>query len=435
MLNLDTVTPRASGTQSTTQKTLSYRYVIFAVIALTYFFVYFHRTSLAVMASELAGAFNIAPTALGLFGSMYFYAYAIGQLPAGILADRWGARKTIAMFVLVAGIGAIVFGAAGSFSTALFGRFLVGFGMGFVYVPAMRILTDWFRKNEFATFSGILIAVGNIGSLASTAPLVLLMAAIGWRNSMTTVGIITMVITCLAYILIRNKPHEIGGSSIAEIQGIASADSASTTPGISESLRIIVSSYHFWAITLLFSTMYGTMMGFQGLWAGPYLSDVYGLTKTEAGKLLTMIPTGMILGCPLSGILSDKIIKSRKNVVLGGAILYTLTWIPLVCLIDSISTSFLTYLLFFYGVFGGFCVVMYAHLKEKMKSQIAGTAIGFLNVFVFAAGALFQQIMGAIIAKYPPVANVIPAAAFKASFIFCFVAVIIGTTVYATQKE
>ena len=51
-------------------------------------FVYFHRTSTAVMA-PLVSAFNIAPTALGLFGSMYFYAYALGQLPAGIMADRW----------------------------------------------------------------------------------------------------------------------------------------------------------------------------------------------------------------------------------------------------------------------------------------------------------------------------------------------------------
>ncbi|HOV43868.1 MAG TPA: MFS transporter, partial [Syntrophothermus lipocalidus] len=198
-------------TKAMIQKTLSYRYIIYLVVALAYFFVYFHRTSAAVMAPELTKAFNIAPTALGLFGSMYFYAYALGQLPAGILADRWGARKTMALFVFIAGIGAIIFGMAGTFSTALVGRFLVGFGVGFVYVPAMRILADWFKKNEFATYSGLLLAVGNIGSLASAAPLVALMAAIGWRNSMVSVGVISMVIAILAYLFIRNKPHEVGG--------------------------------------------------------------------------------------------------------------------------------------------------------------------------------------------------------------------------------
>lgn len=425
----------AMNLESMKRRTLCYRYIIFSIIALAYFFVYFHRTSLAVMAAELTGAFNIAPSALGLFGSMYFYAYALGQLPAGILADRWGARKTITLFVLIAGLGAILFGAAGNFSTALAARFLVGFGVGFVYVPALRILTDWFRKDEFATFSGILIAIGNIGSLASTAPLVLLMTAIGWRASMTTVGIITIAITGLAYVLIKNKPHEAGGASIAEIQGITPAESMTAAAGIRDSLKTIIRSRHFGVISLLFFIMYGSIMGFQGLWAGPYLANVYGMTKVEAGRLLTLVPLGMILGCPLSGMLSDKLFKTRKKVVLWGAILYTLTWIPLVFWIDCMSTLSLTCLLFIFGFFGGFCVVMYAHLKEKVDPRMAGTATGFLNVFVFTGGAVFQQIMGAIIAAYPPVGMLIPAAAFQTSFILCLAALIIGTAVYAAHKE
>ncbi len=423
-------------TKAAIEKTLSYRYVIYLVVALAYFFVYFHRTSAAVMAPELTKAFNIAPTALGLFGSMYFYAYALGQLPAGILADRWGARKTMALFVFIAGVGAIIFGTAATFNTALIGRFLVGFGVGFVYVPAMRILADWFRKNEFATYSGLLLAVGNIGSLASAAPLVALMAAIGWRSSMVSVGVVSMVIAVLAYLFIRNKPHEIGGASIPEIEGTAGTVSSGPSLSIGQALGIISRNYNFWTISILFFILYGTIMGFQGLWAGPYLMNVYGMDKAAAGKILSLIPLGMIFGCPLSGIISDRILKSRKKVVFGGTLIYLLTWIPLIWMTGGMSPAFLRALFFVYGFFGGFFVVMYANLKENVDLQIQGTATGYLNVFVFVGGAVFQQVMAAIIAKYPTTAaGIIPAVAFKSAFMFCFVALIVGLAVYATQKE
>ncbi|NPV26382.1 MAG: MFS transporter [Firmicutes bacterium] len=435
MINLANIQLGSTATQSKIQKTLTYRYVIYIVVALAYFFVYFHRTSTAVMAPELIRDFKIDPAALGLFGSMYFYAYALGQLPAGILADRWGNRKTISVFVLIAAAGALLFGFASNFSVALVGRFLVGLGVGFVYVPAMRFLADWFKKNEFATYSGLLLAIGNIGSLASSAPLVAMMAAIGWRNSMNIVGIITIAIAVLAYAFIRNKPTDVGGATIAEIEGTAPAGPAPAAIGIGESLKIIASTYNFWTITVLFFAMYGSIMGFQGLWAGPYLMNVYGMTKTEAGKILMMIPIGMIFGCPLSGVISDKILKSRKKVVFGGTLIYILTWLPLVFMIDSMSKGFLTVLMFFYGFFGGFFVVMYANLKENVAPQIAGTGTGFLNLFVFVGGATFQQVMGAIIGSYPTINKVIPVAAFKSAFTFCLVALIVAVAFYATQKE
>ena len=422
--------------QDMIQKTLKYRYVIYVVVALAYFFVYFHRTSTAVMAPELVKAFGIAPTALGLFSSMYFWAYALGQLPAGILADVWGARKTMSLFVLIAGIGAIVFGMAGSFNMALVGRFLVGLGVGFVYVPAMRILADWFKKDEFATYSGILLAIGNLGSLAAAAPLVALMGAIGWRSSMSSAGVISIVVAVLAYLFIRNKPRDVGGASIEQIQGLPAAGAGGAAISTTEGLKQICSSWNFWTITIMFFVFYGTIMGFQGLWAGPYLQNVFGMDKAAAGKMLMLMPIGMIFGCPLSGIISDKILKSRKKVVVIGSIIYTLTWIPLTFMGNSISTGLFSAILFLFGFFGGFFVVLYANTKENCDTQIAGTAVGFLNVFVFVGAATFQQIMGSIIAKYPVLASgLISPAAFKSAFMFCFIAMIVAIAIYLTQKE
>ncbi len=83
----------------------------------------------------------------------------------------------------------------------------------------MRFLADWFKSTEFATYSGILLAVGNIGALAAAAPLVALMSGIGWRASMTAVGVVSIAVAVLAYLVIRNKPGEVGGATPAQIEG------------------------------------------------------------------------------------------------------------------------------------------------------------------------------------------------------------------------
>ena len=420
-------------TQAMIQKTLSYRYVIYALVALAYFLVYFHRTSTAVMATDLTGAFGIAPTAIGLFGSMYFYAYAIGQLPAGILADKWGIRNTMSLFVIVAGLGAIMFGMSNTFNTALVARFLVGLGVGFVYVPAMRFLADWFKKDEFATYSGVLLAVGNAGSLASSAPLVALIAAIGWRSSMTSVGIVSLVVAVLLFMFLRNKPEDVGGANINDIQGLTVT--SSTPLGIGESLGILVKNYNFWTIAVMFFVLYGTIMGFQGLWAGPYLMNVYHLTKAQAANILMLIPIGMIFGCPIAGVVADKLIKSKKKVVMIGVILNIATWIPLVFMIDSMSLGFIRVLMFIYGFFGGFFVIMYANLKENIDLRMAGTAVGFLNVFVFGGGAIYQQVMAGIIAKAPVVDKIIATSGFKSAFVLCLVTLIVALVFFGSQKE
>lgn len=415
------------------KKTLTYRYYIFSVIAIAYFLIYFHRTSTAVMASELVSAFGITPTEVGFLGSLYFYAYALGQLPAGILADRWGARKTLTLFITIAGLGAIIFGRAESFNAVLIGRFLVGLGAGFVFVPATRILSDWFKKNEFAVYVGVLTATGNVGSLASSAPLVLLMAAIGWRSSMSAIGIVSFITAILIYIFVRNKPYEINGASISDIENIKTTN---ITPlGISESLKILFSKYNFWTVSVMFFVLYGTIMGFQGLWAGPFLMNVYELTNEQAGKLLMLIPIGMIPGCFLSGILADKVVKSRKKVAVVGIICYIVSWVPLVFWTDSMSLNFIRVLLFSYGLFGGIFTLMSANLQENLDLRMVGTGLGVMNFFAFSGGAIYQQIMASIISKASVTNSIITVSGFRNAFVFCLVTLCLAFIFYSTQKD
>jgi MFS family permease len=174
------------------QKAKTYRWVIFTVLAFGYILVYFHRLCPAVLAVDMMRDLHTSGALTGLLGAAYFYPYALMQLPAGLLSDSWGPRKTITLFFFVAFAGSVILGLAPSVFVAIVGRTLVGLGVAMLFVPTLKILAEWFHVREFAVMTGILMALGGVGSLIAATPLAWLSARIGWRFSFVAVGFVTV---------------------------------------------------------------------------------------------------------------------------------------------------------------------------------------------------------------------------------------------------
>ena len=172
----------------------SHRWMVFSLISLIYFFVYFHRVSTSVIAQDILKAFNVNATALGFMSSMYFYLYAFEQPLVGYFTDKLGARRVIAYCTLAAAAGCFMFALAPGIGWASAGRALIGIGVGGVYVPAVKAFSQWFRRNEFATMIGLLMAVGNFGAVVATTPLAWAANNWGWRISFHIIGWISLAL-------------------------------------------------------------------------------------------------------------------------------------------------------------------------------------------------------------------------------------------------
>lgn len=412
-----------------------YRLWIFLVISATYVLAYFHRAAPAVVGPEIIRELALSPTSFSLISSAYFWAYAATALPAGILSDTWGARKTVGVFVFLSGLGGFLFALTSSVPIMAAGRFVIGLGAGVVYIAAMRILTDWYRPDEMATYSGILLAAGNFGALISTTPLVFLMGSIGWRNSFVMVACLTLLASVVGYLVIRNKPAEIGLPTPQEIMGVRpAAQNAGVSLG--EAVSVVLGNKKFYLLAIFIFSYYGTFMGFGSLWAGPYLQNIYGLSKQVAGNILMMFPLGMIVGCPLSGYLSDKVLKSRKRVMLWGCVLHSLCYIPFIFLADQMAKPVLYILFFLYGLSGGAFVSCFACAKEIYEERFAGTANGALIIFVSTGGAFYQYVMASVINLYPVLSpGVYSLAAYKSAFLVPLGGLLTGIIVFAFFRE
>ncbi|MBA4367075.1 MAG: MFS transporter [Desulfobacterium sp.] len=370
---------------------------------MAYLFVYFHRLSLSVVADELIAEFHTSASIMGMLGSVYFYCYAAMQLPAGLLSDSIGPRKTVTFFLVIAAIGSLLFGLAPTIGMAFAGRVMVGFGVSMVFIPTMKILSQWYRKDEFAQMAGILNAVGGVGVLMATWALASMAASLGWRLSFEIIGLLTFFIAIFAWLLVRDQPPDtqrVGiDSAIDPVEDLYSSFGKSS---LLSGAWLVISERNFWPLAIWFFFNCGIFFSFGGLWSGPYLMHVIGMSRAEAGSILSMIAWGMIIGSPLLGILSDRILKSRKKMFILCSSVLSLLFGLLFFFPDGFSKSSLYCIFFLFSVSSSAIVIIgFTSAKELFPIEIAGTSVGTVNLFPFLGGAVFMPLLGKILDAYP----------------------------------
>lgn len=421
------------------QQMLSYRIIIFSILAVAYLLVTFHRMSTAVMAGDLIDAFQINAASLGVLGSMYMYPYALMQIPCGILSDTIGPRKLVTYSFIVAGAGAFLFGAAPNFNLALAGRFLIGLGVASVYVPTLKILAVWFRKNEFATLTGIMGGLGALGALIAAAPLAYASELVGWRPVISIIGAVTLVMAAMSHLFVRDHPSEKGYPSIEEIDGFVTSEATAATEKVAvlDGLKMVFGNKFIWPLLIRGFAFAGAGLSLQSLWGGPFLMHVIKLDRIQAGSLLMMISIGSLVTSPIGGYLSDKVVRSRKKLAVLSGLLTVAGWIPLALIPDKMTPALLYLLFLFMGVAGGLGLgsVGVAQVKELFPNALAGTATGVNNFFQMSGGAVYTVVLGMIINSYAAENGVYPVAAYKTAFTFLLASVIIGTIAVSLSKE
>ena len=231
------------------RKVLSYRWLIFVIMASVYFTAFFHRVCPAVIALDIQETFNISAELVGLLASAYFYSYAIIQFPAGLLSDSFGPRKSVTLFTIIGAAGSILFGLAPNIETALVGRVLVGLGAGMVFAPTMKILSSWFRVNEFTKMNAIFLATGGVGALSAAEPLALITGWLGWRTAFDLFGAAALLFGVLLWFLVRDRPQDFGWPSLAQIDPVYGQSLAPRQQiGLWEGVRRVLGEKYFWPI-------------------------------------------------------------------------------------------------------------------------------------------------------------------------------------------
>lgn len=377
-----------------------YRWAIFAVLAAGYFFVYFHRMSLSVVGSDMVE--EVGGT-IGVLSSAYFWTYTAMQIPCGLITDRFGPRVVCSVFLAIASVGSLLTFAGDRFWMMVLGKILIAVGMAVIYVPLMKLISVWFPKKDFAVLSGIVIAVGNVGAIAASGPLKLLADAVGWRDVFLILGIITLLLSAVCAMVIRDHPSHKGLPSTEDVESAlhntVSEESSSAKVPVIDGLRIVMSGgRRFWPCALAYFLVYGTIMVFQGTWAVKYFDTVYDFAFSAAW-MITILGIGKILSTVAIGALtSHGLVSSKKRAMLFGTSAFAIVWAIVFVFAGEIDSYWFWFALsFLFGFFGGFMTLTFASIKEWYPIAISGTAVSSANIFLFLGASVGTTVSGWII--------------------------------------
>ncbi|GJM07598.1 MAG: MFS transporter [marine bacterium B5-7] len=359
------------------------KWLMFILSALFYFYGFLLQVSSSVMVPELMHAFHADGSQVGNLSAFFFYAYAIMQIPVGVLLDRFGSRKLLTAAALISAAGCAVFAMADHLLLAQVGRTLIGFGASFAAVGCLNIAATHFPAKRFALLTGVMVGLGMVGAIAGNAPLAWLINHIHWRNTMLSLGAAGVVLAVLMGVFIRDihNPHATEGETQNLLAGI----------------KYIVKKPASWLVALYGGLMFAPTTAFASLWGTSFLIAQYDITRPHAAALNSIIFWGWLVASPVVGIISDKC--GRRMPFLWMASLGVLLCL---CGIIYASLSMLTMciVLFFFGFLSAGFLPSFAVIKETNPVLFSGTAIGFMNTLNMASGAVLQPGIGEILDQH-----------------------------------
>ncbi len=358
---------------------------LLAPFAAGYFLSYLYRSINAVIAPDLVASLGIDAAALGLLSSAYFLSFALFQVPLGFLLDRFGPRRVESLLLLIAAVGATIFALGEQLSTLILGRALIGLGVSACLMGAFKAMVLWFPRTTLPLVNGIIMASGGLGAMAATVPVEMLLGVLDWRGLFGVLALLSLVVAGLVYWLVPDAPGP--------------EPKAMPIPGLWHGLKLVFGNPLFRRIAPLTILSQTCFLSIQGLWTGPWLADVAGLSRAAVANHLFFISVAMVSGFLGMGFLAARLGRwgiSTARVAVVAMSLFMLSQLAIVLLPNA--SPLLLWLAF--GFFGTAGILPYAALSQRFASELVGRVNTGLNVFVFMLAFAGQWGIGGIINQW-----------------------------------
>lgn len=357
-----------------------YPWLVWSLTVLFFFYKYLLQFSTNVMATDLMGAFNLSGAGLGNLAACFYYTYMLMQLPVGILLDKYSPQKMVALAILLCAVGAYIFSHATSLWVASVSRAMIGLGASFAPVACLKFASVWFPPRRFALIAGLSMTFALTGAANAGYPLSKLVSWFGWRDTLTYLAIPGIILAFLFLLLVRPKPNlHTQQEEYSVLKGLKEV--------LTDKQTVLLSIYSGLA--------YAPFSMMVGLWGVPFLTTAHHLTPTNAAAKASLIIAGFAIGAPILGWISDYL--GRRKIMIYFGTLLALTTISWIIYFPVGSEQLLNILMFGFGVgISGF-LLCFSMVREVNRLVLAGTALGFMNMFDSLGEAISEPLIGKLL--------------------------------------
>jgi MFS family permease len=355
----------------------------FLPFACGYFLSFLYRNLNAVIGPDLSREVGVDAADLGLLTSTYFAAFAVSQLPLGLLLDRVGPRRVESVFLLSAAAGAVVFALAQSLPGLALGRALIGLGVSCCLMASIKANSQFWPAERQALANGCLMACGAMGAGAGTLPVEWLLKILHWREVFFGLAGITVLASAYLWLAVPERTVHSGATLRQQLAGV----------------RRVFASALFWKIVPGTVMLQAAYLAYVGLWIAGWLRDVVGLSRDQTATSLFIVACSLVPGFFLSGAIADRL--ERRGIALRTTFivfcgLFMAGQVPI--LIDGVVAS--TWLWALFGMLGTTSVLSFALLNRHFPAELTGRVSTALNLLIFVMAFALQWGIGLIINHY-----------------------------------
>ena len=355
---------------------------VFFVFAFGYFLSCLLRAITATLSPVLTLEFELMAADLGLLAGGYFLGFASMQIPLGYLLDKFGPKKIVSSFLLIAFIGTVSFALAQSFSGLLISRILIGVGVSACLMAPLTGYRIWFAENQQQRANSWMLMIASLGFLSSTLPVQLLLPSLGWRWLFGGIAGLILISIFLMLAFIPKWDHQ--------------KNESLENPVRQGSLSDVWKNKFFISVIPMGLFNYGGLMAIQTLWAGPWMIRVAGYTPLESATGLFWINITMLVSFFLWGYFLPRITNlgfSALKILKLGLPVSFLVMLTIIILGSKAGAFYIT--LFILSSI--FLSVTQPAVGLSFQSHLAGKALTSFNLLIFLGTFIMQWVMGLVI--------------------------------------
>ena len=339
------------------------------------FYKYLLQIFPSVMTSSLMLKYHLNGAALGNLTACFFYGYAITQIFAGILVDRFGLKNLATSSLLLATLGMGIFTLSNNIYFTMLGRVLMGAGGAFATICYLRCTASWCEKGSLAFADGSLTIGVMLGAFLAEAPLAISIKHLGLQHSLSIMTLTGLLLAIITFIFLRDgkniaaKPHNLFAAFKKMLQQKAN-----------------------WLLMAYSGLAFAPLAVFGGLWGTPFLQASHHFDKTTASGLISLCYIGFGIGGPLFGYLSDKTNSRHKWMFIG----LIISLIALIAIIYQplANKTLIAGLMFGLGFGTGAFMLGFAYGKEINSLILAGSIVALINSGDALLGAVTEPLIG-----------------------------------------
>ena len=330
---------------------------------------------IALFLPKIRADLGLSHTQGGIISALATLTYALTQIPAGFLVDRFGPRKLFFIGALSTNLLAFAFGWVASFWMILPIQALSGIARALLFIPGLILVASWFPPARRATAMGLFTVGGFMGNVVLNTVGPVLASAYSWRAPFFVFSTIGALSSLIFLRLSKESPSAGGGQPI--------------------NIRDLLSLFRYrvmWLTGGIQYIRYAVVFGLN-FWMPSYLQEEKGVSVAVVGAIVAISSTITAPSNFLGGYISDRL--KNPPLVIGGALLVLAVAITLLATLNGLAI--LIPLIFVTALFQQFYFgPLFSAPVEILKLRNAGVATGFGNTFANIGALTFGYTIGAL---------------------------------------